>query len=80
MGGPNKGSHSFVNWLKKTRKEKELMQVIAICLVLLALCILIASFHVSRIYDAFEASSYDYIINRSDISSKYFSESFYENL
>ena len=76
MGGPNKGSHSFVNWLKKTRKEKELMQVIAICLVLLALCIVIASFHVSRIYDAFEESSYDYIINRSDISSKYFSESF----
>ncbi len=52
------------------------MQVIVICFILLSLCVLIATFHVSRIYDAFEASSYDNIISRSDISSKYFSESF----
>ena len=69
-------SYSFSKWLKRTRKEKELVQIIGICFVLLVLCIFIGIFHVRRIFSAFEQTSYDYIINRSELSSKYFSENF----
>ncbi len=69
-------SYSFSKWLKRTRKEKELIQIVGICFALLALCIVIGIFHVRRIFSAFEQTSYDYIINRSELSSKYFSESF----
>lgn len=70
----NKGS--FQKWVNKTMKEKELVQVVGLCFLLLALCVFITAFHVRRIFDAFEMSSYSYIINRSELSSKYFSENF----
>ena len=77
MAGNNRGhSFSFSKWLTKTKREKELVQLIAVCTVLLAACILIASFHVRRILNAFEQSSYDYIINRSELSTRFFSENF----
>lgn len=57
-------------------KEKELVQVVGLCFLLLVLCGFITAFHVRRIFDAFEQSSYSYIINRSELSSKYFSENF----
>ncbi len=57
-------------------KEKELVQVVGLCFLLLVLCVFITAFHVHRIFDAFEQSSYSYIINRSELSSKYFSENF----
>ena len=77
MQSGNKGhAFSFSKWLTKTKREKELVQLIIVCTVLLAACILIASFHVRRILNAFEQSSYDYIINRSELSSRFFSENF----
>ncbi|MBQ6575149.1 MAG: diguanylate cyclase, partial [Lachnospiraceae bacterium] len=76
--GPDKKYHSFslTKWWQKTKREKELVQLIAVCTFLLAACVLIASFHVRRILTAFEQSSYDFIINRSELSSRFFSENF----
>ena len=74
--GRNRNKVSFYKWLNKTMKEKELVQVVGLCFLLLVLCVFITAFHVRRIFDAFEQSSYSYIINRSELSSKYFSENF----
>ncbi|MBR2530066.1 MAG: hypothetical protein IKE35_03465, partial [Lachnospiraceae bacterium] len=77
MAGNKYGrSFSLTKWWQKTKREKELVQVIVICAILLAACVLIAAFHVSRILNAFEQSSYDFIINRSELSSRFFSENF----
>ncbi len=62
--------------LKKIKKESALVQLIVVCALLLVACVLLSMFHVRRIFTAFEQSSYDYIINRSDLTSKYFSENF----
>ncbi len=70
------GKVSFSKWLKKVKKEKTLVQLIVVCFVLLLGCIALSAVHVSRIFDAFEQNSYDYIINRSELTSKYFSEDF----
>lgn len=67
---------SFPKWLAKIKKEKTLVQLVIICAVLLLLCILLTAFHVRRIFNAFEESSNDFVINRSDLTSKYFSENF----
>ena len=74
----NKGakSFSFVSWLKRFGKDKALLQVVVVCFVLLVACILLSSFHVHRIFGTFEQAEYDDIINRSEISSKYFSDNF----
>ena len=78
MMAGRKYGHSFsvTKWWQKTKREKELVQVIVICAILLAACVVIASFHVTRILDAFEQSSYDFIINRSELSTRFFSENF----
>ena len=70
------GRISFNNWVRKVSKEKALVHLVAVCLVLLILCVLLSIFHVSRIFGSFEQTSYDYIINRSDLTSKYFSDNF----
>ena len=67
---------SFSKWLKKIKKEKTLVRLVIVCLVLLLLCIFLSAFHVHRIFKAFEQNSYDYIMNRSELTSKYFSDSF----
>ena len=67
---------SFLKWLKRIKKERALVQLIAVCFLLLVGCVLLSIFHVRRVFNAFEQSSYDYIINRSELSSKYFSENF----
>ena len=63
-------------WIKKITKERALVNVVAICLVLFLLCIILAAFHVNRIFNAFEQASYEFVFNRSELSSKYFSENF----
>ena len=40
------------------------------------MCIFLSAFHVRRIFNAFEENSNDFVINRSDLTSKYFSENF----
>ena len=67
---------SFSKWFKKIKKEKTLVRLIMVCVVLLLLCIFLSAFHVHRIFKAFEENSYDYIMNRSDLTSKYFSDNF----
>lgn len=67
---------SFGKWLKKVRKEKALIHLVMICLLLLVACLLIGGYHVRRIYRTFEQTSYDYVFNRSELSAKYFSENF----
>ena len=71
-----KGKISFSKWMKRIKKERALVNLLAICLVLLLLCIALAGYHVQRIFKAFEQNSYDFIINRSELTSKYFSEDF----
>ncbi len=71
-----KRQNALSKFIKRAKAEKSLVRLLAICLVLLLLCIFLSAFHVSRIFSAFEQSSYDYIINRSDLSSKYFSDNF----
>lgn len=61
---------------KKIRKESALVQLLVVCALLLVACVLLSFFHVNRIFTAFEQSSFDYVINRSDLTSKYFSENF----
>ncbi len=70
------GYLSLSKRIKKIRKESALVQLLVVCALLLVSCVLLSMFHVSRIFAAFEQSSYDYIINRSDLTSKYFSENF----
>ncbi len=72
----NSKSFSFTKWAKKIKQEKSLVRLLAVCLVLLLACILLSSFHVHRIFKLFEQNSNDYIANRSDLTSKYFSDSF----
>ena len=67
---------SVIKWINRVKTERSLVQLIAICTVLLAACVFLGGFHVKRIFNAFEDNSYQYIINRSDLSSKYFSENF----
>ncbi len=67
---------SFSKWFNKVRKERALVRLLVVCAVLLALCILISIFHVHRIFERFEETSYDYVINRSDLTSRYYSENF----
>ncbi len=66
----------FVKWLKRIKKEKALVQVLVVCFVLVIACILLSIFHVHRIFETFEQATYEDIINRSEISSKYFSDNF----
>ena len=63
-------------WLKRVKKEKALIQVFVVCLVLVIACIFLSIFHVHRIFETFEQATYEDIINRSEISSKYFSDNF----
>ena len=70
------GKFSFSKWLKKIRKEKALVHLIGICAVLIIACMLVSAIHVRRIFSAFEQNSYDYVINRSELTSQYFSENF----
>ena len=70
------GKNSIFKWINKVKMEKALVRLISVCLVLLIACILLGAFHVRRIFNAFEQSSYNYIMNRSELSSKYFSENF----
>ena len=67
---------SFRKWYKKIKTERSLIRLILICIAFLAACILIATFHVNRIFQVFEETSYNYIINRSELTSRYFSENF----
>ncbi len=67
---------SFGKWLNRVRKDKGLVHLIGVCSVLLIACVLLSAFHVSRIFETFENTSYDFIINRSELTSKYFSEDF----
>ncbi|MCR5301978.1 MAG: GGDEF domain-containing phosphodiesterase [Lachnospiraceae bacterium] len=70
------GKFSFVKWFNRIKTEKALMRLLSICFVLLIACVLLSALHVRRIFMAFEESSYNYIINRSELSTKYFSENF----
>ncbi len=70
------GKNSLFKWINRIKMDKALMRLISVCLVLLIACILLGAFHVRRIFSAFERSSYNYIINRSELSTKYFSENF----
>ena len=73
------GSHTRLSpgkWVKRVSKEKTLVRLIIVCFVLLSACILLSAFHVRRLYNTFENTSYDFIINRSELTSKYFSENF----
>ena len=65
---------AFSKWLKRVKKEKALIQVFVVCLVLVIACIFLSIFHVHRIFETFEQATYEDIINRSEISSKYFSD------
>ena len=67
---------SFLKWFNKVKKEKALVQLLVVCALLLIACILLSMFHVHMIFSAFEQNSYDSIINRSDLTSKYFSDNF----
>ena len=67
---------SFSKWLNRIKKEKTLVRLVLICLVLLLLCIFLSAFHVHRIFTAFEENSNDFVVNRSELTSKYFSENF----
>ena len=67
---------SFRKWYKKIKTERSLLRLILICTVFLAVCIFIAALHVNRIFAVFEQTSYNYIINRSELTSRYFSENF----
>ena len=67
---------SFRKWYKRIKTERSLLRLILICTAFLAACIFIAAFHVNRIFDVFEETSYNYIINRSELTSRYFSENF----
>ena len=67
---------SFSKWLKRIKKEKALVQVLVVCFVLIIACILLSIFHVHRIFETFEQATYEDIVNRSEISSKYFSDNF----
>lgn len=67
---------AFSKWLKRVKKEKALIQVFVVCLVLVIACIFLSIFHVHRIFETFEQATYEDIINRSEISSKYFSDNF----
>ena len=63
-------------WFKKVKMDRALAQVVAVCAMLVLACIFLSSFHVRRIYSTFEAASYDYVFDRSELTSKYFSENF----
>lgn len=67
---------SLSKWVKKVKKERALVRLIVICLVLLIACIFLSAFHVNRIFSTYEQSTNDNIVNRSDLTSKYFSDNF----
>ena len=67
---------SVLKWVNRVKKEKALVQLVVVCALLLVACVLLSMFHVHRIFSAFEQNSYDSIINRSDLTSKYFSDNF----
>ncbi len=67
---------SVSKWFKRVRKERALVQLVVVCAFLLLACVLLSAFHVHRIFSAFEQSSYESIVNRSDLTSKYFSDNF----
>ena len=67
---------SFAKWRQRIKKERALVRLIVVCALLLFACVFIAAFHVNRILNTFEQTSYDYVFNRSELSSQYFSENF----
>ncbi|MCR5687802.1 MAG: GGDEF domain-containing phosphodiesterase [Lachnospiraceae bacterium] len=76
IAGRRKKGRSFSAWFNKVKNDRALAQVLLVCFVLLIACILISAYHVNRIYDAFEKNSYSYVENRSELTSRYFSENF----
>ena len=67
---------SFAKWRQRIKKERALVRLIVVCALLLFACVFIGAFHVNRILNTFEQTSYDYVFNRSELSSQYFSENF----
>ncbi|MCR5590114.1 MAG: bifunctional diguanylate cyclase/phosphodiesterase [Lachnospiraceae bacterium] len=67
---------SVAGWFKKLKMDRALAQVIAVCALLLIACIFLSGFHVHRIYTTFEEASYDYVFDRSELTSKYFADNF----
>ena len=66
----------YQKWIQKIRKDRAIVHLVILCAILLVGCFLIAAFHVRRIFNTFEQTSYEFVFNRSELSTKYFSENF----
>lgn len=62
--------------IAKLKKEKSLLKLIGVCFVLLMVCLVIGIYHVNRIYQVYGDTSYDFIFDRAQVTSKNFTEDF----
>ena len=62
--------------IQKFKSERSLLRLLAIDVVLVILCLIIGMFHADRIYRSFQEMSYDYIFDRAQVTSRYFSADF----
>ena len=67
---------AYQKWIQRFRKDKAIVHLVLLCILLLVACFLIAAFHVRRIFNTFEQTSYEFVFNRSELSTRYFSENF----
>lgn len=68
--------HPLKNLILKIRSDKDLARLIIISALLLACCFLVGLYHVQRVYNAFRDTSYDYMFDRAQVTSRGFANDF----
>lgn len=66
----------FQDLIGKMKTEKSLVRLVILCFVLLFVCLVTGIYHVNRIYEAYQETSYDFIFDRAQVTSKNFAEDF----
>lgn len=62
--------------LNKFKSEKSVVRLVSLGVVLVILCFIIGIFHSNRIFSSFQKTSYDYIFDRAQVTSRDFSSDF----
>lgn len=67
---------SIKNLVKKLKTERKLFHLILTCFVFMLICMFVGMYHVRRIYNTFETTTYEYMFDRAQISSTTFTDEF----
>lgn len=74
--GINVNRNSLRELYTKIKKEKNLLRLVLTCVLLLLVCLGVGIFHVGKINQTYEETTYEFIFDRAQVTSKNFSDDF----